>query len=84
MNFASIKKQHKCNQPSVSCLKPNKADRILLNMRLVYNTVFMVNIAEGLLGEPFPSHESIYLNTFSFVIAIWFSAIKCCKYEALN
>lgn len=54
MNFASIKRQHKCNQPSVSCLKPNKADRILLNTRLVYNTVFMVNIAEGLLGEPFP------------------------------
>lgn len=50
MNFPSVKKQPKYNQPTVSCLKPE--DRILLNMRLVYNIVFIVNIAEDLLGKP--------------------------------
>lgn len=52
MNIASVEKQHKCNQPTVSYSRPTKADRIFF-MRL-YNVVSVVNIAEGLQSEPFP------------------------------
>lgn len=52
MNIASVEKQHKCSQPTVSYSRPAKADRIFF-MRL-YNVVSVVSIAEGLQSEPFP------------------------------